>query len=86
MKGSIDRFETLTKRERNVHQGVANGRLNKQIAFELGISEVTVKMHRSNAMRKMAVRSLGDLVRVWETIPVSMRAERLDSFAHATPS
>ncbi len=86
VKGSIDRFEKLTRRERNVLQGVANGRLNKQIAFELGISEVTVKMHRSNAMRKMAVRSLGDLVRVWETLPASIRAERLDSLTHRTPS
>jgi len=77
-KYNIERFETLTKRERDVLQGVANGRLNKQIAFDLGISEVTVKMHRSSGMRKMEARSLGDFVRIWETIPDSMRAsERL---------
>jgi FixJ family two-component response regulator len=72
-KYNIERFETLTKRERDVLYGVAAGRLNKQIAFDLGISEVTVKMHRSSAMRKMAARSLGDFVRIWETIPDSMR-------------
>lgn len=72
-KCNIERFETLTKRERDVLGGVANGRLNKQIAFDLGISEVTVKMHRSNAMRKMEARSLGDFVRIWETLPESMR-------------
>jgi FixJ family two-component response regulator len=73
MKCNVERFETLTKRERDVLHGVANGRLNKQIAFDLGISEVTVKMHRSNAMRKMEARSLGDFVRIWETLPDSMR-------------
>lgn len=77
-KYNVERFETLTKRERDVLYGVADGRLNKQIAFDLGISEVTVKMHRSNAMRKMEARSLRDFVRIWETIPDSMRAsERL---------
>lgn len=78
IKHSIERFETLTKRERDVLHGVANGRLNKQIAFDLGISEVTVKMHRSNAMRKMATRSLGDFVRIWETLPASMREHSND--------
>jgi FixJ family two-component response regulator len=72
-KCNIERFGTLTKREREVLHGVASGRLNKQIAFDLDISEVTVKMHRSSAMRKMAARSLGDFVRIWETLPESMR-------------
>lgn len=76
MKCNVERFETLTKRERDVLHGVAIGRLNKQIAFDLGISEVTVKMHRSNAMRKMEARSLGDFVRIWETLPDSMRASQ----------
>ena len=76
MKCNVERFEMLTKRERDVLHGVANGRLNKQIAFDLGISEVTVKMHRSNAMRKMEARSLGDFVRIWETLPDSMRASQ----------
>jgi FixJ family two-component response regulator len=77
LRRNIERFEKLTRRERDVLQGVADGRLNKQIAFDLGISEVTVKMHRSNAMRKMALKSLGDLVRMWETLPASMRAGQM---------
>jgi len=48
---------------------VARGRVNKQIAFDLGISEVTVKLHRSNVMRKMAASSIGDLIRIWESLP-----------------
>mgnify|MGYP000986713380 CR=1 FL=1 len=79
MKCNLERFETLTKRERDVLHGVASGRLNKQIAFDLGISEVTVKMHRSNAMRKMAAKSLGDFVRIWETLPDSMRGRQTRS-------
>jgi FixJ family two-component response regulator len=76
MKRNIERFETLTNRERDVLHGVASGRLNKQIAFDLGISEVTVKMHRSNAMRKMEAKSLGAFVRIWETLPDSMRVNQ----------
>lgn len=81
-KCNIERFEALTTRERDVLYGVANGRLNKQIAFDLGISEVTVKMHRSNAMRKMEARSLGDFVRIWETLPESMRDRPSSGFQH----
>jgi FixJ family two-component response regulator len=66
-------FETLTRREREVFQLVALGRVNKQIAFELGISEVTVKLHRSNVMRKMEAGSIGDLIRFWQTLPASRR-------------
>lgn len=67
------RFETLTPRERQVMRGVARGRLNKQIAFDLGISVVTVKLHRSNAMRKMRAGSVGDLIRAWESLPGPVR-------------
>ncbi|MFZ5784304.1 MAG: response regulator transcription factor [Pseudomonadota bacterium] len=67
------RFETLTPRERQVMRGVVRGRLNKQIAFDLGISVVTVKLHRSHAMRKMRAGSVGDLIRAWESLPVPMR-------------
>lgn len=67
------RFATLTPREREVFAEVALGRLNKQIAFGLGISEVTVKLHRSNVMRKMGAVSVGELIRVWEILPVSLR-------------
>ena len=69
----LERFGTLTARERQVLREVANGRLNKQIAFDLGISEVTVKLHRSNVMRKMNAGSVGDLIRAWEMLPTSIR-------------
>ena len=55
---------TLSPREREVMALVAAGRLNKQAAFELGLSEVTVKIHRGAAMRKMGARTLPDLVRM----------------------
>jgi len=71
-KRNIERVEMLTHREREVLYEVARGRLNKQIAFDLGISEVTVKLHRSNVMRKMEVNSIGELIRAWGTLPVSM--------------
>ncbi|OWV72667.1 LuxR family transcriptional regulator [Rhizobium sp. R339] len=70
---NIERLETLTQREREVLHEVARGRLNKQIAFDLGISEVTVKLHRSNVMHKMEAGSIGELIRAWETLPVQMR-------------
>ncbi len=57
-------FESLTPREREVMAHVVSGRLNKQIAADLGLSEITVKVHRGNAMRKMHARSLADLVRM----------------------
>jgi FixJ family two-component response regulator len=58
------RFESLTEREREVMMLVARGLLNKQIAAELGLSEVTVKVHRGQVMRKMEAPSLADLVRM----------------------
>jgi FixJ family two-component response regulator len=69
----LERFDTLTARERQVLREVANGRLNKQIAFDLGISVVTVKLHRSNVMRKMHAVSVGGLIRAWETLPSGVR-------------
>jgi len=60
--------QTLTPREREVMNAVVTGKMNKQIAFDLGISEVTVKLHRGNVMRKMDVRSLADLVRKAEML------------------
>jgi FixJ family two-component response regulator len=73
VKRNIERLETLTPREREVLCQVARGRLNKQIAFDLGISEVTVKLHRGNVMRKMEAASIGELIRAWETLPAAMR-------------
>jgi FixJ family two-component response regulator len=73
VKVNVERLETLTPRERQVLHEVARCRVNKQIAFDLGISEVTVKLHRSNVMRKMAASSIGELIRIWESLPASMR-------------
>ena len=70
---NVKRLETLTPREREVLHEVARGRLNKQIAYDLGISEVTVKLHRGNVMRKMEATSIGELIRTWETLPATMR-------------
>ena len=72
-KRSADRLATLTPRELEVLRDVARGRLNKQIAFDLGISEVTVKLHRSNAMHKMGTTSIAELIRMWETLPPHLR-------------
>jgi FixJ family two-component response regulator len=72
-KQHFDRFATLTQREREVMREVAHGRLNKQIAFDLGIKEITVKLHRGNVMRKMKAASVGELIRAWETLPVDLR-------------
>jgi FixJ family two-component response regulator len=61
-------FETLTSREREIMSRVTAGLLNKQIAAELGLSEITVKIHRGRVMKKMSVRSLADLVRAAELL------------------
>src|SRR3981081_1842439 len=63
-------FETLTSRERQVLALVASGLMNKQIAAELGLAEITVKIHRGHIMKKMGARSMADLVRKAETLGV----------------
>ena len=66
-------YTTLTPREREVLRFVVGGAMNKQIAFDLGISEITVKLHRSNMMKKMQARSIAHLFSAWQTLPADIR-------------
>lgn len=68
--GLRDRFERLTPREREVMEFVVTGLLNKQIAVRMGISEITVKLHRHQVMEKMKADSLANLVRMSEKLSV----------------
>lgn len=68
------RFETLTPREREVMTHVVTGRLNKQIAADIGISEITVKVHRGQVMRKMRASSLPDLARMADRLKLARKA------------
>ena len=63
-------LETLTPREREVLALVASGLMNKQVAAELGLAEITVKIHRGHIMKKMGARSLADLIRTAETLGI----------------
>lgn len=62
------RYSSLTSRERQVMTLVTRGKLNKQIAVDLGVSEITVKVHRRHVMQKMQAASLADLVRIGEKL------------------
>ena len=64
------RYETLTPREQEVIALVTTGLMNKQIAAEIGVTEITVKVHRGNAMRKMGAKSLADLVKMVDALGV----------------
>ncbi|EKJ95048.1 MULTISPECIES: response regulator transcription factor [Hyphomicrobiales] len=66
---ALAKIASLTPRELQVFDLVVAGRLNKQIAYELGISEKTVKLHRGRMMTKLGVRSVTDLVRLRELLP-----------------
>lgn len=61
-------YETLSVREKQVMALVASDLMNKQATHQLGLSEITVKIHRGNLMRKMEARSLADLARMAETL------------------
>ena len=64
------KFETLTHREKDVMALVTGGLLNKQVAAELGVSEITVKVHRGNVTRKLGAKSLADLVRMADMLDI----------------
>ncbi|MER8479233.1 response regulator transcription factor [Mesorhizobium sp. M1163] len=66
-------YDTLSPREREVMRHVVAGLMNKQVAGVIGLSEITVKIHRGNVMRKMGVRTLADLVRKAEALGISGR-------------
>jgi FixJ family two-component response regulator len=70
------RFECLTPREREVFGLVATGLLNKQVAGQLGLSEITVKLHRGSAMKKMDARSLAQAVRMVEALERDSRGDQ----------
>lgn len=86
VKRAVERLEALTPREREVLTEVVRGRLNKQIAYDLGISEVTVKLHRGNVMRKMQVASVAELIRAWEALPVDLRETPAASARRSEPA
>ena len=71
-----ERFETLSSREREVMVRVTAGRLNKQIANDIGIAESTVKVHRTNLMRKMQARSLPGLSRMADALELASKKPR----------
>jgi FixJ family two-component response regulator len=70
------RWEELTEREREVMQRVVSGLTNKQIAADLGIVEITVKVHRGQVMRKMGARSVAELVRMADRLEVAQEGTR----------
>jgi FixJ family two-component response regulator len=67
----LAKYETLTPREQEVMKGVCAGLMNKQVAAEIGVSEITVKVHRHNLMKKFGARSLVELVRIYHHLTKS---------------
>jgi FixJ family two-component response regulator len=74
IKSLRSRLETLTPREREVFRLVVTGKLNKQVAFDLGTTEKTIKVHRGRVMEKMGAQSLADLVRFAEKLGIRSSA------------
>jgi FixJ family two-component response regulator len=75
-KALRDRYASLSRREREVMALVVSGRLNKQVGYELGISEITVKAHRGRMMRKMEAGSFADLVKMAAKLRLAPAPER----------
>ncbi|CAH2395207.1 response regulator transcription factor [Mesorhizobium escarrei] len=71
------RYDSLTPREREIMNLVVTGRVNKQIAAQAGLSEVTVKVHRGHVMQKMRAKSLVDLVRMADSLGVTTTPTRM---------
>jgi FixJ family two-component response regulator len=69
-------FASLTPREREIMALVASGLMSKQIAFQLDLSEITVKVHRSHILKKMGARSVADLVRMAEALMLNPAASQ----------
>ena len=67
------RLDSLTPREREVVALVTAGRMNKQAAAEIGVNEITVKVHRHNAMKKLGVRSMSELVRIADLLGIGLK-------------
>ena len=68
--GLKSKFETLTPREQEIMALVASGLMNKQVAGKIGLSEITVKVHRGRVMQKMGAKTLADLVRIAEALGI----------------